>query len=341
MPVFNGAPQLELSIKSILKQTYNNFEFIIIDDGSTDESLSIIRNFSDKRIIAKRFKVNSGIVQALNEGINIANGEYIARMDSDDISNINRLDYQIKYMEDNPEIGILGSSGSYIDINNKIIGSYPTSYDSTEIKWYSIFKSPFIHPSVVFRKSIINKYGFLYSDEFKYCEDFDLWYKILNKTKGENLNIPLINYRITYKDYDKLKKNYQITNTLKVALRNVRDSFPELNSSDDEIFNAIKIIQYYPTSPRETENGLSLLIELYRLFEEKNKNLDFKYLKRNFTTRISRKLFQLPLKTTSKYLINELSLINNHWIFDYFLTLPTSIKQRITNRKINKLKIQL
>ena len=110
MPVFNTAPYLALAIESILNQTFSDFEFLIFDDSSTDNSLEIIKKYAliDDRIVYFHNDKNQGLVECLNQGIKISRGDYIARMDSDDISELYRLENQIAFLQENKEIGIVG-----------------------------------------------------------------------------------------------------------------------------------------------------------------------------------------------------------------------------------------
>lgn len=192
MPVFNGEKYLKKAIDSIIFQTEKNWELIIVDDGSTDSSVEIINSFNDHRI--KYFKKNhEGIVSALNFGILKSTTKYVARMDSDDISCPDRLEKQIKFMEENNFV----LSGSYADIidclDNKIseIKYLPLSWN--KIKIFSFLHNPFIHPSVIFNKEFVLKVGGYRN--FKHTEDYELWTRIIYKNKVGNFPESLILYR--------------------------------------------------------------------------------------------------------------------------------------------------
>jgi glycosyltransferase involved in cell wall biosynthesis len=194
MPVYNGERYLSEAIQSVLNQTFKDFEFIIIDDGSVDNSVKIIESFDDERIVF--LKINhKGIVGALNTGLEIAKGEYIIRTDADDVSVPERFEKLIKYMQENKDISICGSWAISINEKNEILGEmkYPPIKDF-EIKKYILFHNPFIHPAVIFkRKEIIDVGGY---KNFKHNEDYELWTRVLIKKTGHNIPEFLIKYRI-------------------------------------------------------------------------------------------------------------------------------------------------
>lgn len=194
LPVYNGEKYLKESIDSILNQTFSDFEFIIVNDGSTDKTEEIIESYNDGRI--KYFKKeNSGIVDSLNYGIEKSNTDLIVRMDADDISNPSRLQKLLNFMENNGEVDICGSWAEKINENGdqKGVLNYPPIKDK-EIRKYAYLHNPFIHPSVIFRKKIFDDVGGY--KNFKHVEDYELWIRLLQKGIGHNIPECLIKYRI-------------------------------------------------------------------------------------------------------------------------------------------------
>ena len=197
LPAFNAGKYIESSIQSILNQTYSNFELIILNDGSSDSTEEIIKSFKDSRIIYVKNEQNIGLVNTLNKGLKLANGKYIARMDADDISYIDRFSKQYLFLENNPSYIICSSSRkNFNDSNNREHISYMPVSDSA-IRISSIFSSPFTHPAVMFRKEIILKNNLFYDENFKYSEDYEFWTRILKHGKGYNFNEVLLAYRKT------------------------------------------------------------------------------------------------------------------------------------------------
>jgi len=216
MPVYNGEKFLRYSIKSILNQTYRNFEFIIIDDGSTDNSLKIIKDYQkiDNRIKIIINKKNLGQSRSLKIGLKIAEGEYYSKMDQDDISDKKRLEKEVEFLEINKDYIVVGSNLEIIDEKNETIGYrfYPQNYE--EIKKLIIFKSPFAYPSVMIRLPTLKK--IYYDDNFLYCEDYDLWFKLLKYGKGKNLPDFLLKYRVNRNQVKSKRLKIQLKETIQV-----------------------------------------------------------------------------------------------------------------------------
>ncbi len=197
MPVYNAEKYLGEAIESILDQTLRNFEFLIINDGSTDNSLNIINGFDDARIRLIDHPKNMGLVASLNEGLKIASGQFIARMDADDISNTNRLHIQVDLLLANPEIGLVGCHMDIIDEHKNVIGEriYQTSHDAIKVE--SFFCCPVPHPGVMLKKDSFIKNNLFYDPLSYHAEDYELWQRALSELKFANIDAKLLQYRIT------------------------------------------------------------------------------------------------------------------------------------------------
>lgn len=193
MSVYNGSSYLKEAVESILNQTYSNFEFLIINDGSTDNSLNIIQSFSDKRIKLIDNGVNKGLIYSLNKGFDEAQGKYIARMDADDISLPNRFEKQVNYLERHSHVGVLGSD--YICFTEDYSKYILAVHQSEEIKAFLLFGATVCHPTLMLRKSVVDQFHFRYSDMAKHVEDFDLWTRMSIHTHFANINEALFKYR--------------------------------------------------------------------------------------------------------------------------------------------------
>ncbi len=195
MPVYNAESFLVDAIESILQQTYKNFELIIVDDGSTDATPKILSAFAkkDSRIHVITNESNLGIVQALNNGLLICQGEYVARMDADDISAHDRLSKQIPVLEKNPEIVVLGASLGYIDAEGKGLGIVR----KCSINKSLLFANPLLHPTVVIRKKTLDKIGVYYQSKYLYAEDYFLWLRLSKEGKLDAIPDIVLNYRIS------------------------------------------------------------------------------------------------------------------------------------------------
>lgn len=195
MPVFDSQKYLKYSIESVLNQTYRDFKFLIINDGSTDESEEIINNYPDPRIIYRKNNANMGITETLNYALSISNSKYIIRMDSDDISHKNRFQIQVDFMEKHLDVAVCGTSAVIINEENSKVGFYNVNTSFSKIKTGLIFNSELIHPSVIIRKSSIDILNLRYNEKFKACEDYGFWVNIIKTQKVNNIAKPLLFYR--------------------------------------------------------------------------------------------------------------------------------------------------
>ena len=196
LPVYNGEKHLAEAVESILSQTFRDFEFIIIDDGSTDGASDILRRYQqeDDRIRVYP-QENRGAVAASNRGCQLAQGEYVARMDHDDVSLPERLARQVAYLEAHPEIGVLGtwiqeidSRGLKREIRRKL--TMPRV-----IAWGLCFESCLPNPTVMMRRAVIERIGF-YGTEALHADDYDLWVRALSVTQLANIPEVLLRYRV-------------------------------------------------------------------------------------------------------------------------------------------------
>jgi len=197
MPVYNAEKYLAESIESILNQTFKDFEFIIIDDGSTDSSLSIIKKYDNDKRIKLIEHANYGISKSVNEGIGLSRFDLIARMDADDIAHNERLEKQIKYLLNNNDCGVLGTQATVIDMygNELYKSNIPT--ESKHLIKKLPYGSPFYHGSVMFRKRLFEKTGGFNEFNRQFNEDTELWMKMKDITEFRNLDEHLYYYRIT------------------------------------------------------------------------------------------------------------------------------------------------
>ena len=195
MPIYNEQEFLKDSIDSILNQSLEEFEFIIIDDGSTDNSEKIIKTYKDARI-KYIYSENKGMVHQFNYGISIASSPLIARMDGDDIANSKRFEEQYKFLELHPEIHVVGSNVIFITEEGKILCErrYPEKND--QIEYMMPIESAICHPTVMIRREVLNQVGG-YNTEYDYAADHDLFLRlVLSGYNFHNIQKPLLKYRV-------------------------------------------------------------------------------------------------------------------------------------------------
>ena len=192
MPVYNSAKYLGEAINSILNQTCTDFEFLIIDDGSSDDSVEIINSYKDDRIRLVTNNKNFGQSFSMNRGIKIAKGKYLAIMHADDISFPLRIEKQLKFMENNLEIGVCGA---WTQLIGKSKGVHVLETDNDLIKIKLFTNQNLSHPAVMIRMKILKKHYLLYDTAFIVAQDYDLWVRMFEHCSFANLAEPLIKYR--------------------------------------------------------------------------------------------------------------------------------------------------
>jgi glycosyltransferase involved in cell wall biosynthesis len=196
MSVHNGEEFLAPAIDSILKQTYSNFEFLIVDDASNDNTLGLLEAIDDPRLRLITLNKNLGLADALNIASANASGDLIARMDADDISEPDRFNLQVDFLSKHPEVGLLGTACSLIDSAGLIIGSQTVLTDNDEIQERLLYDNQFCHPSVMIRSILLKNVGGYRNIGGRFAQDYDLWLRISEKSKMMNLEQRLLRYRI-------------------------------------------------------------------------------------------------------------------------------------------------
>jgi glycosyltransferase involved in cell wall biosynthesis len=193
MPVYNAELHLREAINSILGQTFQDFEFLIIDDGSTDNSAAIVRSYSDPRIRFVQNERNLKLTATLNRGLDMAQGEYIARMDADDISLPERLAKQAAFLDANPSVGIVGTwAWAFGEARFKI----PHPPDPERIRAKLLFDSALVHPAVLMRRSALDAHGLRYKP-LGHFEDYELWQRAARLFPLANIPEYLFRYRVS------------------------------------------------------------------------------------------------------------------------------------------------
>ncbi len=296
MPVFNAEKYLKRSIESILCQDFIDFEFIIINDGSLDHSEEIIKSYLDPRIVYLKNEINQGIVYSLNKGLKAAKSKYIARMDADDISLPHRLQKQVDFLEQHPEIGVLGTAYLPVDENQVpvkqpvVMPEYPMT-----AKWFLLIGSAVAHPTTMYRNELINRVGG-YSDQFPHAEDYELWTRVCQISKIGSLKDICLLYRDT--DSNSISKKYIVEQT--ITTNNIRKlAFSRLFEKEitSSISNCIQRLDGINSS-RDYYQACLLLHDIYNSMELKN----------TYSSALEK---QELTQTVNKHLLIVASRINN------------------------------
>jgi len=219
MAVKNGESYLPYSIESILKQTFFDFEFLITDDGSTDAGPAIIESFHDPRIRLIRNSRNLGVAESINRAMDTARGDYVARMDADDISYPQRLQNQVEFLDKNPDISLCGSWIRCFEGRREVF-RYPT--DPESIKLDLLFDNPIAQPSVMFRLADFKSHGLYYNPLQRYTEDYDLWARAAESLRLANLPEVLLLYRIHPFQQTRVREEIRLKENITIMDRQLR-----------------------------------------------------------------------------------------------------------------------
>ena len=267
MPVYNAEKYLFAAVQSIIQQTYQNFELIIINDGSTDQSDIIIKELLYDARIVYISRDNKGLVYTLNEGLGIAKSDYIARMDADDICHPERIQRQLSFLINNSDIAVVGCASFIIDENSEVIGRRKTISSYFLNNALQLFGPTLTHPSVMFNRNLLGN-DLYYSNSYIHAEDFELWLRLTNNYKVENISDQLFYYRINTHgvshSHDRIQK-------LNAAIAYCDLKHP--NDKNEKLLQAVRIIQ-----SRNSSTKMKVLSSLiYVLFKhEMDRNIIFK-----------------------------------------------------------------
>lgn len=327
MPVFNAALYLKDAIDSILKQTYVNFELILINDGSTDTTEDVILTFIDSRIFYYKNFTNLGLIKTLNLGLSFATGKYIARMDSDDIAHENRLAIQVNYLENHLDVGVCGSFIEYFGDHS---GYWfpPISHDGIVAGF--INGSTLCHPSVMLRSSVLRANNICYDENYKLAEDYYLWCDISNYTQLSNIPIVLLKYRVNQNQvsFKFADSQLKVKNAIRLLMLNKlrplsmieQDLIFELQSTKVDVLDFVGLLTNLldANAQKMIFNQLILKEEFSMMVLSKLKDADFSlydlYVVRKFgltlkwTYRMKFGLFKIILKKRLKNIYKKISI---------------------------------
>jgi glycosyltransferase involved in cell wall biosynthesis len=221
MPAYNAEKYVARAIESVLKQTFKSFEFIIIDDGSTDKTHGITQLYAqkDSRAIVVTHKKNKGLVNSLNEGLRMARGKYIARMDADDISLPDRLLRQYQYLEKNPSVVLVGTSAAVVDDDDNAFEVKPRLLADHEIRIGLAFRCRFCHGSVMIRRDVIASNSEFYNPNALHHEDYEYWPRLLKYGLAANLPEVLYYWRQSSSSITSVKQLAMRTGSQRVSNR--------------------------------------------------------------------------------------------------------------------------
>jgi glycosyltransferase involved in cell wall biosynthesis len=323
MPAYNAAAYLDEAIRSILNQTFRDFEFIIINDGSSDDSSPILGKYEslDSRIQVYH-QENQGMIAALNRGCRLARGEYIARMDADDISLPRRLDTQLKYIEGHPRIGILGTWIYSIDKSGSKKAPWRPSTNPKMLKWTHFYGVCVCHPSVLMRREVVERLDF-YRPEAIHGEDVDLWLRASSITDFGNVPEILYEYRVWNGS-----SSHAGSELRKPAHAQLLVSFIEEFLEHEPSMDAVVGLRQTRVGPpfqnlRQIRQTAALIRELYKKFIRENVLTG--YERTEISWDAAKKLASLALQALQFDLWTTVLLLMQALQLDYRLLYPSAI----------------
>jgi glycosyltransferase involved in cell wall biosynthesis len=240
MPVYNSELYIKEAIDSILNQTFTDFEFIIIDDASTDKSVEIIQSYTDSRIQLIVKSHNSGYTNSLNHGLTIARGDYIARMDSDDISMPTRFEKQVAFLDANTNYVLCGANFSIIHTGE--IKYLPEDHDAIQMQF--IHSCCMAHPSVMLRNKVLQDNFITYDVNKEPAEDYDLWVRLLPLGKLYNLQEVLLQYRVHALQTSNVKAAKQTATALEIKINLFKYLKPNFSFEEKKVYQKFLLHQF-------------------------------------------------------------------------------------------------
>ena len=277
MAVKDGADYLEDALDSLSAQTYDNWEAIIVDDGSMDATAKILKSHQsrDARFILVANQQSMGLAASLNRALKSASGVFIARMDADDIALPNRFETQYNWLNNNPDHVLLGSNAILISADNQYLGCTDKANTDEQIRLNMLFENPFCHPTVMWRCQKNTNNSIVYDESFDTTQDWDLWLKFLEYGKVANLKTALLKQRVHQGSISAQKKDRQRLNSLRIQHQYFTQVFEE-KEWDAKFFHDVNNIfmgdrNHIPTGDK---SRAEIAIEVLALASEMQKKLN-------------------------------------------------------------------
>ncbi|MBF0309564.1 MAG: glycosyltransferase [Magnetococcales bacterium] len=265
LAVFNGADFLDAALRSVAGQTFGDFELLVVDDGSSDATPHLLRQWQrrEPRLRCLTNPRNLGLTRSLNRGLAEARGRYLARLDADDIAFPERLQKQVAFLEAHPEVGLLGSNCLLLSTEGTPGKPGEVVSGDLAIRWEMLFQNPFFHSAVMWRRSL----GLTYDESLPRAQDYDLWVRLLSRTRGANLTEPLVGCRRHDKRISVSHRDQQEEVALGLVQRQYRNLLPGESLSPQEASQLRSLACFVPRRLGEAEwAAMARLIRLFHAF---------------------------------------------------------------------------
>jgi glycosyltransferase involved in cell wall biosynthesis len=286
MPVFNTEAYLRDAVESILNQSFSDFEFIIVDDASTDNSVAILDSIADNRIIKLKNKSHTGNFKCRNQGLAVAKGDYICVMDSDDIAHADRLKKQFEFMETNPGYIAAGAAvESFNDAGYSYIRQYDTDHETLKVNL--LMNSICNHPSLIFRREAYSHYGIKYNEHYFYAADYDIIVNFSRTGIIANMRDVLLKYRLHSGQISSSKNREQSYFAQHIRLKQLE--FFNIKPNAEEIMLHLRLMEFLPIYAGDLMKVKNWLYKLYmanKQWKAYDNNVLYDFLNRILTNAI-------------------------------------------------------
>nr|MDQ2982072.1 glycosyltransferase [Actinomycetota bacterium] len=235
LAVHNGSRYLGAAVGSVLGQTLQDLELIVIDDASTDQTAYLLAGVGDERLVVLRNEEQAGLATSLNRGLEAAAGRYVARLDDDDVAVPERLERQLARIRAEPNVAIVGSAVVDLDAQGGDGRTHRLPRGGTALRWHALFSSPFFHPTVLVDRETLDRHGLRYDPAFLESEDYDLWTRLFVFADGANMLEPLVGKRVHAEQASLRRSDVQQSFQREVALREIARVAPELSREQAEL----------------------------------------------------------------------------------------------------------
>ncbi len=267
LAVHNGEPYVRMALESILRQTVSDLELLVVDDASTDGTPAILGDLDDARLRVLRNEDQLGLAGSLNRGLDEARGRYVARLDADDVSLPARLEQQLRRIRSAPDVAIVGSGAIELDDEGRLGPTHLMPVGPTTVRWAALFSSPFLHPTVLVARDLLETHALRYETGFAESEDYELWARLLAVADGDNVAAPLVLYRVHASQASQRRRALQREFQLRVARHRIADIAPEL--SPDEVELAWRVGVAERIGVDDAEAAAAAFAELVHSFEQR------------------------------------------------------------------------
>jgi len=230
LSVRNGAPFVGEAVTSVLEQTLRDFELVVVDDASTDETPDLLAGVSDERLVVLRNQDQAGLAASLNRGLDHARGKYVGRLDADDVALPERLQRQVDRLRADGRTAVVGTAVVDLDEDGQRGGTHVMPRGPRPLRWHALFSSPFFHPTVLVDRELLDAHGLRYDPSFLESEDYDLWTRLFTFADGDNLPEPLVLKRVHAAQASQRRGEMQESFQRQVALREIDRVAPGIDA---------------------------------------------------------------------------------------------------------------